>query len=237
MAKKTDKTANTVNLIASAAEKYYLSLKEPNSRLLSWEHCYTAFYNARSKGKKTDADYDLLSLHLAFYLASWGMYRGSSFLLQRDYKVHEPVVREILNQKYDNLVGVDCSVLATKQDVQAGIEFLNNYIVNYYSSADIQPNPSGKAARVSDTLITKILMGTLGCVPAYDRFFCDAVKSLKITTGVYNMRSLCGLANFYQANQPLFERSRSKFVIHEQSCLQYPQMKYLDMGLWQIGME
>ena len=232
------------NRIAAAAEKYYLSLKDPNSRLLSWEHCYTAFYNARFKKEKTDADYDLLSLHLAFYLASWGMYRGSSFLLQRDYKVHEPVVREILNQNHDILFGVDCSVLATKRDVQEGIVFLNNYIVNYYSSADIQPNPIGQAARVSDTLITKILMGTLGCVPAYDRFFGSAVRSLKITgangkvvAGVYNMRSLCRLANFYEANRTLFEQSRSKFVIHEQPCLKYPQMKFLDMGLWQIGME
>jgi len=45
-------------------------------------------------------DYDYLSLHHAFYLASWGMYRGSSFLLQKDYKVLTPIVEEILKRLF-----------------------------------------------------------------------------------------------------------------------------------------
>lgn len=53
---------------------------EKNNRFLSWEHCYTCFYRARQD--KTNVDIDYLSLQLAFYLASWGMYRGSTFLLQ-----------------------------------------------------------------------------------------------------------------------------------------------------------
>ena len=50
--------------------------------------------------------HDYLSLHLAFYLASWGMYRGSSFLLQKDYKVLVPIVEEVLKPEYDCLFGV-----------------------------------------------------------------------------------------------------------------------------------
>jgi hypothetical protein len=61
----------------------------------------------RSRGQK-NVDYDYLSLQLSFYLASWGMYRGSSFLLQKDYKVHIPAVKELLNEKYDNLAGIKC---------------------------------------------------------------------------------------------------------------------------------
>ena len=30
------------------------------------------------------------------YLSSWGMYRGSSFLLQKDYKIHKPIIVEAL---------------------------------------------------------------------------------------------------------------------------------------------
>ena len=40
-------------------------------------------------------DVDYLTLQLAFYLASWGMYRGSSELLQKDYLIHEPIVEII----------------------------------------------------------------------------------------------------------------------------------------------
>ena len=34
--------------------------------------------------------------------------------------------------------------------------------------------------KLSDTLITKVLMGALGCVPAYDRFFVEGVKDLSV---------------------------------------------------------
>ena len=40
-----------------------------NGRSRSWEHCYRAFRDARTD---PSPDYDNLSLHLAFYLASWG---------------------------------------------------------------------------------------------------------------------------------------------------------------------
>ena len=38
---------------------------------------------------------DEAALQLGFYLASWGMYRGSSFLLRRTYTVHEEVVERL----------------------------------------------------------------------------------------------------------------------------------------------
>lgn len=87
---------------------------------------------------------------------------------------------------------------------------------------------------VSDTLITKILMGALGCVPAYDRYFIDGVKVLKVTTGTYSKESLLRLVDFYKENQDRFEEARKNFWIGD---LQYPQMKVLDMGFWQYGLE
>jgi hypothetical protein len=103
---------NTVDLIINSAIGFYNDLREDeNGRYRSWEHCYSHFYKAR--GNKT-ADIDDLSLQLAFYLASWGMYRGSSFLLQKDYKVHIPVVKESLKEKYNPLMGIECVILLTK---------------------------------------------------------------------------------------------------------------------------
>ncbi len=86
-----------VDLIIKSATFFYNQLKvDPNGRFRSWEHCYKCFYDARNE---SNIDYDYLSLQLAFYLASWGMYRGSSFLLQKDYKLHIPVVEELLKEK------------------------------------------------------------------------------------------------------------------------------------------
>ena len=70
---------DTVEFIINASQRFYDELKhDPNARYRSWEHCYSNFYHARGK-EVIDVDY--LSLQLAFYLASWGMYRGSSFLI------------------------------------------------------------------------------------------------------------------------------------------------------------
>ena len=110
---KTDTVAmvgnmDTVDLIIKSSTDFYNGLKaDENGRYRSWEHCYSHFMKAR--GKK-NVDYGYLSLQLAFYLASWGMYRGSSFLLQKDYKVHVPVVKELLSKKYDALAGIECSL-------------------------------------------------------------------------------------------------------------------------------
>ena len=47
---------------------------------------------------------------------------------------------------------------------------------------------------VSDILITKILLGTLACVPAYDRFFKNTLKELSIKQNfnIKTARSFCG---------------------------------------------
>ncbi|MBR2590747.1 MAG: hypothetical protein IKE65_07475 [Clostridia bacterium] len=221
----------TPKLVVNNATFFYeKSRSESNGRYLSWEHCYKVFHDARSASR---VDYDLLSLHLAFYLASWGMYRGSSFLLQKDYKVHTPVVKEILKPKYDCLFGVDCAKLR-EENIQNALNELTHFLLNYYAAIRQESREKKIENKVSDTLITKILMGTLGCVPAYDRFFIDGIKSQKVSTGTYNLKSLMKLVDFYEMNFELFEKTRAGLFAYD---IQYPQMKLLDMGFWQIGYE
>ena len=86
---------------------FYRDLKEDdNGRYKSWEYCYKVFNDAHNFGNLDEEYIDYLCLHLAFYLASWGMYRGSSFLLQKDYKVHKIVIEELFKEKYNNLWGI-----------------------------------------------------------------------------------------------------------------------------------
>ena len=64
----------------NAEAQYFLNgftqlLGLPNHRYLSWEHCYLMFSN---EIQQANPNIDLLSLHLGFYLASWGMMRASS---------------------------------------------------------------------------------------------------------------------------------------------------------------
>ena len=221
-----------INFIISEAECFYRVFKDDdNGRYRSWEYCYKCFIEARNKN---DIDYDYLSLMLAFYLASWGMYRGSSFLLQKDYKVHIPVVKELLDKKYNALSGIKCADFKN-EDNQALLKEINKFLSDYYNKIRVKEI---KRNEVSSTLITKILMGTLGCVPAYDRYFISGVKNKKVTTGTYNINnttSIMRLVEFYEQNNDALENARNRMKID--NTIEYPQMKLLDMAFWKIGFD
>lgn len=222
---------DTVDLIIKSATVFYDELnRDPNGRFRSWEHCYKAFHDARDNPA---ADPDYLSLMLAFYLASWGMYRGSSFLLQKDYKVHTPVVEEILQPKYDSLFGIECAKFR-QQEQQTLLLSLESFMSEYYEPLRLSVKENDVKNKLSYTLITKVLMGSLGCVPAYDRYFIEGVKDQGVTTGNFNINSLMKLVDFYEANYERLEETRAGLKVYG---LPYPQMKLLDMGFWQIGFE
>ena len=222
---------DSVDLIIKSSTEFYNDLKiDENGRYRSWEHCYSHFIKAR--GSK-EIDYDYLSLQLAFYLASWGMYRGSSFLLQKDYKVHIPVVKELLSKEYDALAGIE-RIEFRKESNQQLLREINSFLGQYYDKIRREVKGQELKNQLSFTLITKILMGTLGCVPAYDRYFIAGIKKQKVTTGNYNLKSIMKLVDFYEKNSVRLEPVREKMEV---DGMPYPQMKMLDMGFWQIGFE
>lgn len=222
---------NTVDLIINSSTDFYNKLKsDMNGRYRSWEHCYSHFIKARGNN---DVDYDYLSLQLAFYLASWGMYRGSSFLLQKDYRIHIPVVKELLNEKYDSLAGIQCVAFKQERN-QKLLQEINIFLNNYYDSLRHEVKAQKIKSKLSHTLITKILMGTLGCVPAYDRYFIAGIKNQKIAIGNYNLKSILQLVDFYEKNSERLEHARLKMKVEN---IPYPQMKLLDMGFWQLGLD
>ena len=212
---------DTVDLIIKSSTEFYNDLKvDENGRYRSWEHCYSHFIKARGS---QEIDYDYLSLQLAFYLASWGMYRGSSFLLQKDYKVHIPVVKELLNEKYDVLAGMDC--IGFKDDSnQKLLQDINSFLEQYYDKIRHKVKEQELKNQLSFTLITKILMGTLGCVPAYDRYFIAGIKNQKVATGNYNIRSVMQLVHFY-----IGKGTKNRVFEHEKESLGSPDSEKLKL--------
>ena len=220
-----------IDELINAAQTFYEDARaNENGRSRSWEHCYRAFRDARTD---PSPDYDHLSLHLAFYLASWGMYRGSCFILQKDYKVHTPIVEEILKPEYDCLFGLACADVRNS-DVWEQYTKLYDKIAAYFDPIREKVAGRKRTTPVSPVLITKILMGTLGCVPAYDRFFEEGAKYLGLEKKSYNKDSLLELAAFYEAHNDRLEEARRGFEV---DGLIYPQMKLIDMGFWQVGFE
>ena len=144
-----------------------------NSRHRSWEYCRGYFWDTYSKQKPLDKE--LLCLNLAFYLTSWGMYRGSSALLFNDYQVHKDIIDILLDKNYDNLWNYnpfnDCQLNALNNTT---IFNKNGKIWAVYNEMHQKTNyPRKKSGKpeASATLISKVLLGTWGCVPAYDTFF------------------------------------------------------------------
>ena len=208
--------------------KFYKKIKEDeNSRYRSWEYCYKNFYDAHKSEIIDEEKVDYLSLQLAFYLASWGMYRGSSFLLQKDYKIHKPIIKLLFNKEYDSLWGIKINEYKKIENQEKLINLVN-------SIRDVYNNVRGAKNKneVSDTLVTKILLGTMGCVPAYDRYFVSGVRNEKVTSGCFNIQSILGLVDFYNKYYNEFEEVRKQIKV---SGIKYPQMKMIDSCFWQIG--
>lgn len=205
---------------------YYNETKrDAHGRYLSWQHCYGAFSENRYVTDEETLDY--LALHLAFYLASWGMYRGSSFLLQKDYKIHIPVVEILQEKRYGALHGISAENLCKNENLDLLDEIGTRIRACYAKEV---PSFEGVINNATDTLVTKILLGTLGCVPAYDRYYVQAVKKNHISSGNYNRSSVCAVARFYCGHLDAFEKVRRQLS----ACgVEYPPMKLMDMCFWQ----
>ena len=100
--------------------------------------------------------------------------------------------------------------------------------------ADESPSFDGIINNATDTLVTKILLGTVGCVPAYDRYYVQAVKQYGISTGIFNKESVRDVAKYYLPYKDDFESVRAELSTHG---VEYPVMKLIDMCMWQVAFE
>lgn len=224
---------NIKDIIERGTNFYQELKKDNNGRYRSWEYCYKTFYDAHNSKNVDEAYLDYLCLHLAFYLASWGMYRGSSFLLQKDYKIHKAIIEELLKKKYNSLWGISVNDYKNKYNLDLLFD-LKKVIKEKYNEIRLSVKETIPRNELSDTLITKVLMGTMGCVPAYDRYFISGIRYNKIASGVFSQNSIMELLEFYSKYYDEFEEARNRMFICD---LKYPQMKIIDMCFWQIGFD
>lgn len=195
---------------------------DENHRFTSWENCFKTFQETE--------DRELLALHLAFYLASWGMYRGSSGLLQKNHKIHNKAVDIILDYKH-----LQCSHLneVAKSNINDIINLVTD-LEKHYDSIQFQRNTRKLLINPTITLTTKIIMGTLGCLPAMDRYFIKGVKEKGFNFNTLSLHSLEDLFDYVEIND-------SKEIINNQTFIKskrdiyYPKMKIVDMYFWQTG--
>ncbi len=199
--------------ITSTILKFYNKIENsPHHRYKSWEHCYTYF-------RSNAPDPDVACLHLAFYLASWGMYRGSSFLLDSDYTVHRPVVDGLLNS-WKALQGIGLS------QIEKEIKTIFDLMAWVSDQYDELP---------TTTLVTKILLGTLACVPAYDIYFIRGLRKRDLSYSGLKQSNFGKLLSFVKKPENLAQFETTQRQIEKIGAVRYPIMKLVDMYFWELG--
>ena len=164
----------------------------------------------------------LSCLHLGFYLASWGMYRGSATLLkEKDVTVFIPLLEHIAKSNI-KLWEIDVDKYSGPNNIEIIIEERNK-IRNILGTN-------------SDVLVTKIMLGVFGNVPAFDRFFCLGIfgsDSRKLTK-----KNLKIILSFYKKKKDTIDSYKIKTInIQSRRKFFYPKAKIVDMYGFMKGLE
>ena len=193
---------------------------KPNDRFTSFDYCYNYFRTTND----LSVDIEKSCLVLGFYLASWGMFRGSSFLLQNSVSHFKPTILYI-NSLDKSVWDIDIDKYDDKN-----IEI----IIIIYKEIKKQLIPNGNTDL---TLITKVLLGVFGFIPAFDKKFCDTFRLIfdgQCGFRRVNKVSLGFIQNFYQENKSSIDNLSDNtfttdFLSGKKTKINYPKAKIIDM--------
>ena len=163
------------------------------------------------------------------------MYRGSSFILDVDYTVYSPVIKLLMHKHNRPLWDMPIASLS-EQSEQINLLFeLKENVIDVFHDTITYADEVASKVEATDTLITKILLGTMGCTPAYDRFFKDGCRRENVHPfSNFTVGSYWRMVEFYKKNRRKF-RPLTKTSTTDGYA--YPPMKFVDMYFWQIGFE
>jgi hypothetical protein len=200
----------------------YLDDRRPNERYASFDYCFNYFQSFRESGDvsalASPANVQLSCLHLGFYLASWGMLRGSAELLQKSARHLIPVI-EVVARTDTPFWELDAQCY-TESNIQRLRELAGTI-------CQAQPG-------MSDILVTKIMLGVFGSVPAFDTNFR---RGCRVAT--FGPSALRKIGAFYQDHAEVINAYRVPtldFVSGERTQRSYTRAKVIDMAFFIEGL-
>lgn len=199
----------------------------PEHRYASFDFCYNYFRTTPD----VERDIEKSCLVLGFYLASWGMLRGSSFLLGKSAKHFEELVKYV--------GGLDRQVWSIDVDTYS-VENIE-MIISIYRDIRGLLVPAEKQDLV---LTTKVLLGVFGFVPAFDNYFTATFRRLSEGQCGFrrvNRESLGLIKAFYEANKPAIDTLAGKtytidFRTGDSTQIRYPKAKIIHMYGFTAGL-
>lgn len=141
-------------------QRYLADREDPTARYASFDYCFN-YFRAHFEAGTVEAIADRESMQtscmqLGFYLASWGMFRGSATLLTRSARCFAPIIDAIAQAP---TIAWESDVSDYDDDTIAELIRIGRQLGRVL--------PGGQ----SDTLVTKTMLGVFGCVPAFDSYF------------------------------------------------------------------
>ena len=191
---------------------------DKNQRMASFDFCYNYFHDYQ--GHLAGDNLERSCMELWGYLASFGMIKGKSGLLLRN----SPASLSKLIEFFD---GSDCEKLwgldiPNYNTTTIGIIVESyNEISKKIKSIDVTPTL---------TLVTKIMMGIWGCVPAFDRNFKKWIIN-DLNSDCYYEKSLSDIFTFYNNHKTTFKDIfiNTIDIYGNKTSYIYSQAKLLDM--------
>ncbi len=218
----------------------FLSRVTPNERYASYDYCFRYFQANRHQ---LSQNMEISCLHLWSYLASWGMLRGSSKLLTEcSMKVLSDVIKYL-----DSLPDEDWDLDIedyTNENKCCRILDIYKEISSRIAKIRIGSSNNIIGVNATPTLVTKIMLGTLGCVPAFDEYFSEA-----LTKEFSNAQPHCGFCtltlqsmkyiyDLYDANRNVFDTLKINVMDFNGKPIDglfYRKIKLIDMYGWSVG--
>ncbi len=220
--------------------KEFQGNRTPTKRYASFDYCYNYFYSFYPNNISNIASKDNIQtscFQLGFYLASWGMFRGRSKLLQKSVKYFEPLIKWISNADKESCV--DKELCADKELWEIDVDSYedkdkdknkDNFQKIIDAAHEIRDVLRDDELNPTDTLVTKIMLGVFGNIPALDTYFS---KSFGVRT--VNEKGLNRIYKFYSQNKEV-KKAIDDFKIHtldlstgEKTDIKYKKAKIIDM--------
>ncbi len=224
-----------IEMMSLVQDLYTKSEMQAFHRYKSMIYCFKFFQNNVIGKKPDEKTFDLAALNLAMYLASWGMYRGSSFLLRCNYKVFIDLIKNICKYKFD-------PYNIEKNDQQQIVECFKD-IEEYLKEKKLEYSEREKPTeKIGTTLITKIMLGMFGITPAFDKYFVLGLakhKKLGFVKNWFNKTdkfelTYTKLMDFYKDNKAIITKLSETTVTD--GC-KIPPMRVIDIYFWKLGKE
>ncbi len=225
-----------INDIQSHTKTYLKILEQdPSHRFRSWEHCYN-FFKDKDHIQKDSETGRAACLNLGFYLASRGMYSGLNGLLWKDHQIFTGVIDILMDPQYASLWGIGINQLTHNNSLIDDIFKLKTRLTQELSSIPYRKSVMDQPDYISatDTLVTKIIFATMGCVPSFDTQFKKGCAKAEVSLNhTFDKESYLAIMGFYVENNTSLQRA--SYEISNSRGMEYPDMKMIDIYFRQLG--